>query len=193
MLETDRLTLSAESSSVTTIRFNTLALRLKVPSSFMRRRPSCASLRSRPPPPPPVALEELVGLFWPPGPGRVGGDLLALGPGAHHGLEDGPRVLGLVRPDEEGRVAEHQVKEQALVGVRRLLEESRAVEEVHVHRADLEPRARDLRADLQGDPLLRLDTDDEDVGLEAQRLSAGEWRVRRRPELDGDLGHLLGQ
>src|ERR687889_77630 len=146
---------------------------------------------SWPPPPSPVALDKLFGLLRPPGPGRVGRDLLALGPSPHHRVQDLPRPFGLVRPNKKRRIAEQEVEEEALVGVRNLFKERRAIEEVHVDRSDREPRTGDLSPYLHRDPLLGLDAHHQDVRLYLP--GPGKRRVRCRLELDGDLRDPLRQ
>src|SRR5215216_3666303 len=216
MSEMIRATSCANLSSVTTIRFKTLARAPKVPSSFIRSRassrsicptdiapppgadrgspitgslPQCACSRS--PPPSPVACQECLGLFGAPGARRVEGDLLAAGPGSQHGVQDLPRPFGLVRADEERRVAEHEVEEEPLVSIRDLLQESGSVQQVHVHGANPKAPARDLRPYPHRDPLLGLDAHHQDVRLQPLSLCAGKRRVGSRLELDGDLRRPL--
>src|SRR6476619_1795714 len=64
---------------------------------------------------------------------RAGGLLPCL----HDRVADAPLRLDLIVAGEERRLAAHRVEDQALVGLRGLRQERRAVEELHVHRADL--------------------------------------------------------
>ena len=68
-----------------------------------------------------------------------------------------PLRVDLVVAREEHRVAAHRVTEQALVGLRRLRQERRVVEELHADGADHHPRSRNLRAETERDALVRLD------------------------------------
>ena len=76
---------------------------------------------------------------------------------------------------EEGLVAEHGVEEQALIAVGAGLAEGGFVVEVHVDGADGHLRAGGhLGAEAQGDALVGLDADGEQVGL---NLAAGAGRA----------------
>ena len=85
----------------------------------------------------------------------------------HHGVEYPPGAFGLVGPDEQRWVAEHQVEEKPLVGIRGFFEEGRTVEQVHVHRADLEAGVPGTLAPIFRETLIWLDSDDEHVRREA--------------------------
>ena len=70
--------------------------------------------------------------------------------------------------------------DQALVGLGRLRQERRAVEELHVHRADPHPRARDLRGERQRHALVRLHRQDQLVRAHAERALLAEGEVGHR-------------
>ena len=81
---------------------------------------------------------------------------------------------------EEGRVAEQDVEDQPLVRLWAGLGEGVPVAEVHGHVAHLHARAGDLRAEADGDPLVRLNADHEGVLAERRGLARCE-QVLGRP------------
>src|SRR5580704_1691508 len=122
------------------------------------------ALSSDPPPGPPVALEQLLGRGRPPTAGRVVGEggPVAL-PGGDDRVDERPLLLDLVGAGKQRRVPHHGVEDEALVGLRQPVPEGAAVEEVHVHGLDRHPLPGQLGADLERQPLVGLDVDEEDV------------------------------
>ena len=87
-------------------------------------------------------------------------------------------ALDLVVAREQRRVAAHRVEDQPLVGLRRLRHERRAVEELHVHRADAHPRCPGSSRPSESEtPSLGCMRQDELVGLHADRARA-DWKAR---------------
>src|SRR5690348_13883802 len=126
------------------------------------------------------------------GPGRAGRILVWLGVGGPEVLdriEDPPAELDLGLPGEERGVADEDVEQQPLVGLRAGLGERLAVGEVHVHVADLHGRTRHLRAEPDRDALVRLDPDHQRVLAEFLGVGGGERQVRRALEDQRDLRH----
>src|SRR5205814_3482020 len=105
-----------------------------------------------------VAGQQLVRFRWSPGARLVVREVRrwTVGPGLDDRRDDAPRLLDLVRPREQRGVAEKCVENEGLVGIRRVDAERRAVREVHVHRPDVDPKARDLRAEPEEDALVGL-------------------------------------
>ena len=87
-------------------------------------------------------------------------------PGLRDRIDEPPLLLDLVLPGEQRGVPTQRVEDQGLVRVRGVDHERRAIHEVHVHRADANALHRHLRAELQRDPLVGLDAEDEGVRLE---------------------------
>src|SRR5438128_1725549 len=144
--------------------------------------------------PPPVTREEVVRLRRSPAARVVARQGRALvPPRVQDGVDDLPRLLDLVAADEEGLVADERVEQQPFVGLRRLLEEGGAVEEVHRDRPHLELLARDLGAEAQGDALVGLDAQDEGVRRQPGGLALLERQVRWAVELHRNLGDALRQ
>ena len=118
------------------------------------------------PPPLHLAAHQVVGGIRAPGPGGVGRG--GGGPRAVPGVEDRgdepPGALDLVGPGEEGRVAEHDVEQEPLVGLGRRDGERGAVAEVHPDLLQPPPRAGDLRLEREARPLVGLDAQDQQVG-----------------------------
>src|SRR4051794_5403924 len=149
---------------------------------------------SYPAPPASISRKQLVGGVRAPCPRVVvrEGGRRPVGPGTDDRVDDAPRLLDLVGPGEQRRVALECVEDERLVRVGRVHAERRPVREVHRHRPDVEPQTRDLGPEAQHDPLVRLDADREQVrvGLDALLL---EQSMRDIPVLDCDLGRALRQ
>ena len=113
-------------------------------------------------------LDQQVGHVGAPGAGRVGQHgPTRLRPRLQVGVDDPPGLLDLVGPDEQGGVTHHGVVDEALVAVGGLLAgEGLGVVEVHGHRAEVELLAGDLGPELEADPLVGLDAQDQGVGPE---------------------------
>ena len=110
----------------------------------------------------------MVGAFGAPGAGEIIGKDLRLfrGPGLEDGRVERPVGFDAVAMGEERLVAEHGVEKQALVAVGAGLAEGGFVIEVHVDGADGHLRGGGhLGAEAQGDALVGLDADGEQVGL----------------------------
>src|SRR3954452_16285269 len=122
--------------------------------------PWCPRASSRPPPSPAVAGKDLVGLFGAPFAGPIEVWLL-VGPELLERVDDPPGCLDLLALREQRRIPDEHVKDQPLVRLRRGLGEGLAVKEVHRDVADLHRAAGHLGTELQGDPLVRLDSYDE--------------------------------
>src|SRR5581483_7268631 len=148
--------------------------------------------------------DHVVRLLGTPAPRLVVGQRVAcrraLAPAVEDGRAEAPGLVDLVDAGEEGGVAEHAVEQQPLVRLRRLGEEGAAVEEVHADAADAQRLARHLGAEAQGDALVGLDAQHQEVGVDAPVALLGhgghvaaERRVGHLTELDGDLGGALGQ
>src|SRR5205085_1501665 len=145
-------------------------------------------------PAPAVAAEEVVGLFRAPRAGLVAGQGdVALLERLQHRVDDTPGLGHLVGADEQRLVAEEGVEQQPLVGLRRLLQEGGAVEEVHGDRPHPERLPRHLGAEAEGDPLVGLHPQDEGVGVETLGLVGGEGQMGDPVELHGHLRHPLGE
>jgi hypothetical protein len=83
-------------------------------------------------------------------------------------------------PGEQRRVAEQDIEDQPLVGLRAGLGERAAVTEVHGHVADLHLRPGHLGPEPHGDALVGLHPDDDGVLAELLGLGLVERQVRRR-------------
>ena len=107
-------------------------------------------------------------------------------------IDPGPGLLDLVAMHEQRLVAADHVGEQALVGVRRALVEGSGIAQVELARHDLEPAgARHLHHELKLHAIVRLQADEQAVGIEPVAAAIAEDRMRYRLEGDGDLGIAL--
>src|SRR4051812_15436612 len=147
---------------------------------------------SRSPPPAPLGGQHLVGGAGTPlaGPVHV---RRGAGPELLQRVDDRPRGLDLGVAREERRVAEEHVEQQPLVGLGAALGELLAVQEVHRDVPDLHDAARNLRPELEGDPFVGLDADDELVVAQLLGVGVGEGQVRGPLEDQGDLGAPTGE
>src|SRR5919201_3200012 len=154
-----------------------------------------AHLPSEPAPPPPIALHEVIGRGRTPRAGLVVGEgrTWSVLPTLQRACNKGPFCLHLVAPREQRGVAQHAVEQQPLIGVGRCGAKRGAVQEIHVHRADLHAGAGHLGAEAQRDALVGLDVHGQHVWLQGLSRSRAEEQVRRAPELHRDLGGPLGQ
>src|SRR4051794_14861667 len=149
---------------------------------------------SDPAPAPALAGQQVVRGLGAPGAGLVVGEVghALLGPGLDDRVDDGPRLLHLVRAREERGVAQERVEDQRLVRVGAVDLEGGAIREVHRDVPDVDAEARDLRAEAQHDPLVGLDPHREQVGLRV-RGAVAEQPVGDVLELDRDLRRALRQ
>src|ERR1700686_2375030 len=127
------------------------------------------AVMSEAPPLPSVAGHEVARTLRAPGAGLIVGTVVGIrrmgAPAVEDCRAEAPRLLHLVLACKERGVAEHAVEQQALVRLGRFLEERAAVQEVHVDGADRHRLPRRLRTDAQGDPLVGLDAQHEEVGI----------------------------
>src|ERR1700722_8414022 len=143
-------------------------------------------------------FEQVVGALGTPASREVVGKHLRRlrGPSLENRSIQRPRGLDTIAMREEGLVAEHGVEQQALIPVGAGLAEGGRVIEVHNHRADVHVgRSWHLGAEAQGDAVVRLNANGEQVGLNLLAgtgvLQAVEDQQRRLLELNADLGGLL--
>ena len=150
------------------------------------RRGAPAGRRSRHPPDPAVAGHECVGRrAAPTRPTRTARVVLRAPSGSSIGSRIFQEQLDLLAlAGEERRVAQQDVQDQSLVGLRRGLGEGVPVAEVHRDVADLHGGARHLGAEPHRDALVRLDPHDQGVlpQLAGRRRSrrAGAGRASKR-------------
>ena len=94
---------------------------------------------------------------------------------------------------EQGSGADERVQDEPLVCLGRILGERVSVGEVHGHVTHLHGCAGHLRAELEGQALVRLDADDERVLAGFTQFGVAERDVGRTLEDDGDLGDALAE
>src|SRR6478735_9151491 len=189
------MALSASSSSTTMINVITIPIagepardRARVNSAAIwDALVSMSSIISGPPPGPAVPGEHGVGRRRPTRPGVVLLGLalavrVLLGPVLEDRVEDLPGELDLLVAREQRRVAEQDVEDQPLVGLRGGLGERAAVDEVHVDVADLHLGAGHLGAEPERHALVGLHPDHQGVLGELLDRRLREGQVRRALE-----------
>src|SRR5580698_11070371 len=95
---------------------------------------------------------------------------------------------------KQSSIAKHRIQQQPFVTIRRRFSERLRIAEVHVDWTDRHARARNLRAKLQRNPLIRLDAHREDIRLDAFAafaFSVFEEQQRRLLELNRNLSNAL--
>src|SRR2546422_8441364 len=125
------------------------------------------------------ARDELVGDLGAPTAGGVIGKVVgsfAL-PVLDDGIHDRPCRLDLVRPGEQGRIAEHAIEEQRFVRFVPGLAERLVVAEVHVDRHHPHVHARHLDLEAQRDAFVRLDPDGEHIDRKSTRLNSSHGYI----------------
>jgi hypothetical protein len=102
-----------------------------------------------------------------------------------------PTRFDHIRALEQSRVADHAVEEQGLIANPGRGAEVLLVFHIHVHRAEIHHRARNLCAEPERDALVRLDMHHELIGAETLDRGVAEEKVRRAFELNRDFGDAL--
>src|SRR5262249_1546152 len=106
---------------------------------------SCSACSQRPPLPPP-RFNQTIRVGRPPASGGIRWTLsrLLFRPAIENRRDPLPRGFHAVAAHEEGRVASHDVEQQAFVSLRGARAEGASVAKIHVHGIDLHARAGDL-------------------------------------------------
>src|SRR5699024_9446313 len=138
------------------------------------------------PPAPLVASEHRIGTVRSPRPGPVDFWWSGRAPEVDDRVEDLPGEFHLSLPWEQWRVSEQHIKDEALIGLRGVLGESRAVGEVHRDVADLHRGTRHLGTEADRHSLVGLDSNDDGVAAQVAGLSFVEGKVGGAAEDDGD-------
>src|SRR4051812_10394371 len=118
---------------------------------FMRREP----------PRSPVSLNKHVSFFRTPGAGRIIWKVTSRNrfPNVKNGRNDSPACFDHICPLKKRGVADHAIVKKTFVTCCYLFLEVVAVIEVHVDRAHVNDRTRDLRAEMKGNAFVGLNVD----------------------------------
>src|SRR6266571_1269517 len=148
------------------------------------------------PPPAAIAPDKLVSRLRPPCASFIGQDRLTRlnCPIVEDALDESPCGLYLVTTSKERRVANHAIEYQPLICLWWFSCEGRPVEEIHVDRPNLHLGTRHFCPELERNPFIRLNTQNEDVWLNlSMGITAFEDHERCLFELNGDFRDTFGQ
>src|SRR6266850_3933526 len=139
-----------------------------------------------------VTFEQKIGFPWSPAPRSIlwHGGALGGAPDVEDGIHQRPSRLHAIAAIEERGIAAHTVVQECRVGATRPLSKSFAIAEIHGDVSNAHFGSRALCPKRNGNAFVRLDIQDQAVGL---NLFLTKNDVRGAVELDHDLGGALGE
>src|SRR6266550_4607887 len=139
-----------------------------------------------------VTFEQNIGFSWSPAPRWILWHGRALGstPDVEDGVHKRPGGLDAVTAIEECGIAAHTVVQECRVGATRPLSKSFTIAEIHGDVSDAHFGSRALCAKRNGNAFVRLDIQNQTVGL---NLFLAKNDVRGTAKLNHDLGAALGE